>query len=145
MAWVKPLMPAERAQSTHVMRVSERGMTDTNFPSISLANLASNAALSDMMGAQLSLLRWRANLWIDGLAPWAEFDLIGKSIQIGEVQFSIREQIVRCLATTANPKTGERDVDTLSALRTLGHQNFGIYAEVIRGGEIKLGDRMEVL
>src|SRR6056297_2188541 len=40
--WVRPLMPANRAQSTRIVRVDGRGMTDTDYPSISLLNLASN-------------------------------------------------------------------------------------------------------
>ena len=45
----------------------------------------------------------------------------------------------------ANPETGKRDVDTLDLLNELGHQEFGVYAEVIDGGEIALGDTVSVL
>ncbi|MEM9584686.1 MAG: MOSC N-terminal beta barrel domain-containing protein [Pseudomonadota bacterium] len=145
MDWVRPLMPEDRAQSARVLRVPGRGMTDAPFASLSLSNLASNTALSGMIGADLSLHRWRSNLWVDGMAPWAEFDLVGKTLQLGEAQFKILEPIERCLATTANPDTGARDADTLGALRQLGHQNFGVHAEVVRGGQIKLGDTLEVL
>ena len=40
----------------------------------------------------------------------------------------------------ANPDTGRRDADTLGALSDLGHQEFGLYAEVIKGGTIRVGD-----
>jgi len=81
-----------------------------------------------------------------GLEPWVEFDWIGKTVTLGEAELTIREPIVRCLATTANPDTGERDAETLTALKThFGHQNFGIYAEVTRSGDIILGDPIEVL
>ncbi len=145
MEWVKPLMPENRAQSVRVLRVPDRGMTDTNFPSVSIGSLASNAALSEMLETELSLLRWRINLWVDGLAPWQEFDFVGKTLQIGEVVFNIREPIERCMATMANPLNGERDVDTLGALKRLGHQDFGIHGEVVQGGEIKLGDTLQLL
>ena len=38
----------------------------------------------------------------------------------------------------------DRDVDTLDILNDLGHQEFGVYAEVIEGGEVKLGDPVAV-
>ena len=55
------------------------------------------------------------------------------------------EAIVRCLATTANPATGQRDLDTLGCLKSdFGHQHFGVYAQVTRGGEIGPGDTLEL-
>jgi uncharacterized protein YcbX len=144
--WVRPLMPANRAQSTRIVRVEGRGMTDTDYPSISLLNLASNDTMTQSMQQAISPLRWRGNIHMSGLEPWVEFDWVGKTVRIGEAELAIREPIVRCLATTANPDTGERDADTLAALKThFGHQNFGIYAEVTRSGRITLDDPIEVL
>ncbi len=144
MAWVKPLMPVDRAQSSHVVRVPDRGMTDSPWPSISIANLASHEAVGAALGQSLSIRRWRANLWIDGLEPWVEAGWVGKSLRIGEVMFEIREQITRCLATTANPETGARDADTLGVLKTLGHQEFGLYTIVVKSGAIRIGDEVEL-
>ncbi|SHJ78218.1 hypothetical protein SAMN05444000_11314 [Shimia gijangensis] len=143
--WVRSIMPEGRAQSAGIVRVEDRGMTDTDYPSISLLNLASNDALSNEMSQDLSMNRWRGNIIIDGLASWAEKDWIGKTLKIGTVTFDVREEITRCLATTANPETGIRDADTLGALKALGHQEFGVYAVVTRPGEIAVGDTIEVL
>jgi len=143
--WARPLMPQDRAQSSRVVRVPDRGMTDTDFPSISIANLASNAAVETVLGQTLSPRRWRANLWLDGLEPWAEFDWIGKTLAIGDVRLEVRERITRCLATTANPQTGARDADTLGALKSWDHQDFGIYATVTQTGDIHVGDTLQVL
>lgn len=144
--WVRPLMPANRAQSTHIHRVPGRGMTDTDFPSISLINLASHRDLSDRMGTELSPLRWRCNIHFDGFAPWEEFNWIGKSLRVGSVELSVRERIVRCLATTANPETGQRDAGILGTLNgEWDHQDFGIYAVVTKSGTIRTGDTIEVL
>lgn len=143
--WVKPLMPADRAASARIVRVAGRGMTDSDFPSVSLFNMASHRAVEQKLGHDLSIHRWRGNIWFDGLPLWEEFDWIGREVQIGEAVFSIRERIQRCLATTANPETGHRDADTLGALDSWGHQDFGVNAEVIRGGEVKPGDKVHLL
>ncbi len=144
--WVRPLMPPERAQSARILRVPGRGMTDTDFPSISLINLASNAEMANLMGQDISVLRWRCNIHFDGIPAWQEFDWIGKTLRIGTATLSIREPIVRCLATTANPETGQRDADTLGTLNArFGHQNFGVYAEVTGSGTVSVGDAMDLI
>lgn len=144
--WEKPLTPANRAASVRIVRVPGRGMTDTDYPSVSLCNWASHRAVETAMGQQLSPKRWRGNIWFDLEQPWAENALIGRKIQIGDAVFLIREPVVRCLATTANPNTGERDADTLKTLKEhWGHQNFSVYAEVITGGDIRIGDSVKVL
>lgn len=144
--WVRPLMPANRAQSARIVRVDGRGMTDTDYPSVSLLNLASNDAMTEAMGQHISPLRWRCNIHLSGLPAWQEFDWIGKRIRVGTAELAIREPILRCLATTANPKTGLRDADTLGTLNSrFGHQDFGVYAEVTATGDIATGDGVEVL
>ncbi|MFT6104433.1 MAG: hypothetical protein ACJA1E_000855 [Paracoccaceae bacterium] len=145
-AWAGPLMTHTTTQSSHVVRVNGRGMTDTPFASISLLNTASNRALEQKLGMPLDMRRWRGNLWIEGLAEWEEFTLIGKTLKIGDVLFRAVEPITRCLATTANPETGKRDADTLGGLEAgWGHKDFGIYLEVTSSGILKSGDTLEVI
>ena len=111
---------------------------------LSINSLASNRALSQRIGQDLSPHRWRGNLWLDGLAPWQEKEWVGKDVRIGDVTFHVHQEITRCKATMANPETGRRDADTLGALDDLGHQEFGVYAEVIDGGTLHLADGAKV-
>ena len=144
--WVRPLMPANRAQSVRLHHAPNRGMTDSDFPSVSLINLASGQDLGQRMNTELSAHRWRGNIHLSGLKAWSEFDWIGKTLRIGTAELTVKEPIERCLATTANPETGRRDADTLGALATeLGHQNFGVNAVVTQSGTLRVGDRVEVL
>ena len=143
--WVRDLNPANRAQPVEIVKAGI-AMTDTDFPSVSLFGLSSNSALSSRMGQDLSPQRWRGNLWIDGLTPWEEFDWVGHDVQIGDAVLHVQERIVRCKATSANPATGQIDADTLGALNDgFGHQDFGVYARVISGGLVALGDKVSVL
>jgi uncharacterized protein len=144
--WVRPICPTDRAQPERIVSAGARGMTDTDYPSLSILNVASNADLAMRMGTDLSPLRWRGNLWIDGLASWAEEGWVGCQITVGEVVFEVPEMIVRCKATTANPATGVIDADTLGGLTAArGHQTFGVYARVVTGGVIREGDMVQVL
>lgn len=144
--WLAPISPAERFRPVALVRAPDVAMTDSDYPSVSIKNIASNAALSAHMGVDLSIHRWRGNLWLDGLAPWQEFDWIGRRLRVGDTLLEVRERVGRCKATTANPATGVVDADTLAGLRqVVGEQDFGVFAVVINGGRIAPGDRIEVL
>jgi uncharacterized protein YcbX len=139
--WVRPLVDPNRAQPAFVVRAANRGMTDSDFPSIAILNVASLRALGERLGVTLAPERFRGNIWLEGVAPWAEFDLVGREVRIGGATLRVREIITRCKATTVNPDTGQSDADTLGALRAgWGHQDFGVYAEVLSGGTVAVGD-----
>ncbi|MEY1554607.1 MOSC domain-containing protein [Yoonia sp. R2331] len=144
--WVEPLTRASSVKPKAVVTSGSRGMTDSPYPSISIMNHASHAAVAAAAGGDLEVERWRGNIWLEGLAPWEEHDWIGREVQIGGARLAVRERIGRCLHTAANPVSGQRDVDTLGVLSgTFGHQDFGIYAEVVEGGPIACGDPVKVL
>ncbi|MFT5342763.1 MAG: hypothetical protein ACI9BH_001977 [Paracoccaceae bacterium] len=143
--WVRPLMPENRAASARIVRVPGRGMTDSDFPSVTLCSMASHRAVEGQIGHDLSINRWRGNIWFDGQPEWQEFDWLGREVQIGDVILRGCERTVRSLATTANPETGIRDTDTLKALDHWGHRDFSIRAEVIRGGDIRINDTVTPL
>ncbi len=146
LAWVRPIMQTKLAQSVRIVRVEGRGMTDTDYPSVSLINLNSHAEVAEKISPDLSPLRWRCNIHFDGLDAWKEFDWVGQTIRVGEAEMKIEEPIERCLATTANPETGERDADTLGTLmRAFDHINFGICATVTHSGRVAMGDSIEVV
>ena len=140
-----PISPAERFRPVALVRAPGVAMTDSDYPSVSIKNLASNAALAAHMGRDLDLGRWRGNLWLDGFAAWAENDWIGRRLRIGSTLLEIREKVGRCKATTANPATGAVDADTLAALRqVVGAQDFGVFGVVLEGGRIAPGDEVEL-
>lgn len=90
---------------------------------------SSLAELSRVMGAPVDEQRFRSNIAIEGLPAWAERDLVGRRVRIGEQEFDVHAPIVRCLAINANPDTGERDLRVLQSLtRDLGQAEpvFGV-------------------
>jgi uncharacterized protein YcbX len=109
---------------------------------VSIINLASVAALEQLMGAAVDPLRFRGNLYVTGWPAWRELDLVGEEIAIGsDARLKIVKRIVRCAATNVDPGTGIRDLAIPEALqRAYGHADCGIYAEVVTAGEIAVGD-----
>ena len=140
--WLRPLWPDSRpAPEALVARTDGGALTDVPDPYVSILSTTSNRILGARMGMDLSIHRWRGNLWLDGLAPWEEFDLVGQDIRIGAARLRVEARITRCLATTYDPATGLQRGDTLRALEEgWDHSDFGVYARVIRGGQIAPGD-----
>ncbi len=146
LAWIAPLCPDTRARPAAIVHVPGRGMTDTEYPSVTLMSHASHRAVADRLDQPIGHERWRGNIWLDGLDPWAEWNWIGHNVQVGSAVLAVREPVRRCLHTAANPTTGIRDADTLGALRDgWGHTDFGVYAEVVQGGDVHLDDMAKVI
>lgn len=145
-SWTKPLVDPARAQSARVLRLDGHGFTDANFPSVSIMNMASLDALSNAAGVDVSIHRWRGNLWVDGWDAWAENDLVGKTIRIGQVELLVDHIIGRCKMTSADPETGQANLDSLGLLKqVVGETDFGIAARVTKAGNVAKGDIIEVL
>jgi hypothetical protein len=129
------------------VRLVEAGalsFTDVPENCVSLINLGSVQELAARMGQALDPLRFRANLYVDGLAPWREFDWVGRVVQVGDVRLKVIARIPRCAATGVNPATGERDLNVVKALKThFKHTHMGVYATVTAGGVLRSGAGVE--
>ncbi|RYH08970.1 MOSC domain-containing protein [Tropicimonas sp. IMCC6043] len=142
-AWLAPLWPDTRPAAARIVTAGAQAMTDVPDPFVALLNLASLRALGEMLDRTLSVHRFRGNLWVDGVAPWAESGWIGKEIRIGSAGLRIEAPITRCNATKVDPETGQVDADTLGALSAaFGHRDFGVYATVINSGTVRPGDEV---
>ena len=144
--WVAPLVAEGRAAPTALVPApADRGLTDTPDATISLASLASHQAVADKAAAPFEVHRWRCNIFVDGLTAWEEFDWVDRTIRLGEAEARVAFRIDRCMATTANTDTGERDVPTLEILDGFGHQDFSVALVVTKGGALRVGDEVAPL
>ncbi|WP_454918944.1 MOSC domain-containing protein [Xanthobacter sediminis] len=110
---------------------------------VSLLNLASVRDLSARMGAEVDPLRFRMNLHLDGWTPGAELELKGREIEVGGARLAILKRTERCAAVNVNPLHATRDLNVVKALvRAYGHADCGVYARVVRSGEVRIGDRV---
>ena len=143
--WVTPLSLGARLLPARLVKAPGEAMTDTGYQSISLINLNSHKAIAQHLGQEISSLRWRGNLLIEGLPAWEELTWPGKTLRLGDIELEVIEPIGRCRMTEANPETGIRDADTLKALREgFDHQDCGVYVKVKTGGLLMQGAQIEV-
>lgn len=143
--WLSPLWPGTKSPPARLVSAPQP-LTDSRFAFVSLLSLSSLADLEGRLGRPLGTDRWRGNLWVEGWAPYAENDMRMMTLRIGPATVRVRERIERCEATSADTVTGRTDGDMLAALDAeFDHRNFGIYVEVVEGGEIAVGDPVALL
>jgi uncharacterized protein len=116
--------------------------------------LVSSASIRDI-GAHgdrpdLDGRRFRINLEIEGCEPYEEDSWDGELVRVGEATIRVRGQIPRCIVTTLAPETGEKDFKTLNIIARYrpriggrGGLPFGMYAEVVETGPVRVGDPVE--
>lgn len=127
----------------HAFADARRRPNATTGQYVSLINGTSVAALATAMEAPVDPIRFRANVYFDGAPAWSELDWIGEEITLGSARLHVVSAITRCAATQVNPATAERDLDIPATLqRHFGHIHMGMYAEVMSGGEIAIGDAL---
>jgi uncharacterized protein YcbX len=145
-AFFRRYMPKELRGPPKVLTAPEGfRFTDSRRGYVSLINLASVRAIENVVGAPVDPLRFRGNVHIDGLPAWAELDLVGQVLTTASgVRLKVTKRIERCAATNVDPETGIRDLQIpKSLMETYGHFDCGIYAEVLDGGSIAVGDSFE--
>jgi hypothetical protein len=119
-------------------------------------------------GIQLNPTRFRPNIIVDGLDPWSEFDLIGKTIEVipkesdqehqtqqqAKLRFRITSRTVRCACIGVDPLQPELGTIDIPKLLTKHFPQYGpylgVYALVDQGcgfncGQLCVGDIFRVV
>ena len=145
-AWLAAFLGPEAHGVPQFHHVPGHSFSDLRTKVVSLINLASVADLARRAGAARHHLRFRANLYVSGAPAWGELDWVGQELLAGGARLRVVKRIPRCAATEVNPDTAERDAHPVAELRAaFGHHDLGVYAEVMEGGEIAVGDAVELL
>ena len=103
------------------------------------------------MRAALDGRRFRMLVHLAGCEPHEEDGWDGRLLSLGEAVVRVGGPVPRCATTTRDPETGERDFDTLRAikayrgLRERKHIDFGVYADVVEPGRVRVGDPAELI
>ena len=127
----------------HTFADAKRKPGATTDQYVSIVNLASVAALAEVLDTPVDPLRFRANVYLVGVPAWAELDWVGQSYAAGGTRLRAVAPITRCAATNVDPASGQRDLNIPIALqREFGHNYMGVYTEVAAGGALAVGDTL---
>ena len=140
-AFFRRFVPTELRGPPKLLQAEGHSFSNVPAKVVSVINLASVAAIGTAIGAPVHPLRFRANLYVEGWPAWHEFDLLEREIAIGDARLKVTKRTLRCPATEVDPDTGVRDLAIPTTLmQTYGHADCGVYAQVIAGGEVAVGD-----
>ena len=128
-----------------IVEAPGHSFSDVSAKCLHIINLASLRMLERAAGRSINPLRFRANVVVDGLPPWAEFSWMDKTLHLGGVASSVFKRTERCAATEVDPDTAARDMAIPSLLqRSFGHTDFGIYTKVATDGTLAVGDAIRI-
>jgi uncharacterized protein YcbX len=141
--WMQPLSALAR-MPTHLVKLdrpgSMQGQPVTLLSSASLERFAAEA------GHDVDTRRFRMLFEVDGCTAHEEDGWLGRRVRVGEAILRVVELVERCVVTTRDPATGERDLDSLGLLRGYrGSIDLGVRAEVVQPGKVVVGAAVEAL
>jgi uncharacterized protein len=138
--FVAAYMKSELRGPPKIVHAAGHSFSDVAARCVHIVNLASVREVERVSGRPVDPLRFRANFYLDGLEPWAEFGWLDKELRVGDTRLTVFARTTRCAATNVDPATGARDMAIPELLsRTWAHSDFGIYAKVVDGGEVIAG------
>jgi uncharacterized protein len=130
--------------SDEVGAASDRG-PDAGVSIISTASIADLARTGGI--DSLDARRFRMLFEIDGVDPYSEDTWIGRDVRIGDAVVHPLGNVGRCVVTTCDPVTGERDFDTLGVLASYRREletteplPLGVVGDVVTTGRVRVGD-----
>jgi uncharacterized protein YcbX len=147
-----PAVSAFLGRPVLVVRPDGPGAANDEAP-VSLVSSASAEELARRSGhtGPLDSGRFRMLVELSGCEPHEEDTWAGQHLRLGEAVVEVGGPIPRCVVTTLDPLTGEKDFDTLKAIASYRGVtpdrdiNFGVYALVLQPGTIAVGDEAELI
>jgi uncharacterized protein len=138
-------------RDVRLIRTDKPGGTRTQHQA-SLVTDGSLGRLGDQLGVgAVDGRRFRMLIELRGGRDHEEDTWIGGCVAVGGAILRISGPVPRCAMTTHDPDSGERDLDTLRAIRDYrglrdGEDlDFGVYGEIERAGRIAVGDELTVV
>ena len=89
--------------------------------------------------------RLRPNLLLAGVPGDAERTWPGKALAIGDTLIGIHSMRQRCVVTSIDPDTAQRDPDIYRRIRRSFDGEMALNCWIIRPGDISIGDRAELV
>lgn len=138
-------MAKELKGAPRILHAKNHHFTDKPGRYVHIINLSSVKALSHIANEEIEPSRFRANIQIKDLEPWAEKKWQNKTLKINDVSIKVIEETMRCAAINVDPKTAKRGKSLPATLaQHFGSSHFGIYGEIIKGGTLSRGDKVAI-
>lgn len=138
---IDPALAAELAPGARAIKL-DRGVFDVS--PISLLSRQSVAGVATLVGAELEVSRFRANVVLEAAGAFPEDEWVGATLEIGSVLIRVDKRDQRCVLVNVDPKSTRRDSSILQAIARERQTCLGVYASTVSPGQIKLGDTVRL-
>lgn len=114
---------------------------------VSVINAATVREIEREAGRAVDVLRFRPNIVIESNSaePFGEDQWVGKTLRFGSDDgpaISITMRDLRCVMINLDPETAEADANVMKTALRLNTNHAGVYATVIRSGELRLDQKV---
>jgi uncharacterized protein len=118
----------------------DRGIFDA-LP-LSLITTRTIARLGEMVGARLDVQRFRPNILVETVdeEPFAEDGWMGCVLRIGGMRMRVDKRDGRCVVTTIDPVTTERNPAILRTIARDRQGCLGVYGSTVEPGRVAVND-----
>jgi uncharacterized protein YcbX len=150
--WTAVLSDAA-GEPVRLVRAGGPGACHDEYP-VTLLGEESVAELARRSDAgSVDARRFRMLIGFSGVSAHVEDGWQGQTVEVGEALIRVGGPVPRCAATTRDPDRGARDLPTVRMIKSYrGVQvnefgrgvNFGVYADVVREGVVRVGDLLIV-
>ena len=142
--WDDPLLAEELGASLgRRVRLAASPIGIHDAAPVHLVTTASLATAAGWLEGEIDRRRFRANVIVelDEPEPFAEADWLGETLALGDDGPLVRvvSPTERCVVTTYDPDTLDRDKRIQAALARERDNFFGVYASVVRPGWLRVG------
>ena len=119
------------------------------FP-LHLLTSASVAHFTGLSGANFDPRRFRPSIYVESAsssAGLAEFEWVGRNLQIGELELAVKARTIRCVMPARGQEQYglEASPATAKAIYQTTNRYLGVYLNVVTPGAFKTGDAVTLL
>lgn len=115
---------------------------------VSVISLATMAGIGREAGLALDRRRFRANIYVETerVEPFHEDEWVGGVLMFGDSEsrpaVSVTMRDLRCAMLNIDPDTAKQNARVMKTVVRLNQNTAGVYATVVRTGQIRVGDRV---
>jgi uncharacterized protein len=128
------------AAAARALELREQAGANFDESPVLVLNLASVRAFEIEAGVPLDHRRFRANLYLEGMAPDEELGWLGHRLRVGGAELEAVSRCVRCVVITHDPDTTATTPYILETLAQRHDTCMGVYCAVTGPGVVATGD-----
>lgn len=133
--------------SMETLPMNHDGRTAVDEANLLLTTESSLETLETFTGDSLDVRRFRPNivLALEEKVPFEEKNWLGRILKMGDVEIEVYKECKRCIMIGVDPVNTAIDMSILRSVSQELDAYFGVYAKVIKTGNIQTSDSVYII